>query len=383
MSVASEFDPRPEASEGSGLIFRVERLPVLVGETGDPAFSLGAPLSELPARASLDRVILDAPTEHLDVVSLRRFLHRATYLLRDGGIALWSDLDPEGPTRAGHWPGSKLEGSGAARHRPLRHHLELLRVFPFRALTPRPGRTSGRLIYGGQRALASDAFSKNPTRSAEIPEAARAEHAEARYGRDSLYRRFDRLAEPEIVDDLLYALARMRLRPGQRVLALGVNDGRELELAREVVEDAESLGLSLWGIDLSASAIEGAHARFPEQAEQFLVGDASRLESFDLPSFHAILILNTLQCRTVDRDALLNGVLKHLDKRGSVLVSIPDCHHGPSDILRRPYDRDDPRHDRSVVHKEMRFLTRFFHRARFRHVECFGSYDAFLLARRA
>ena len=34
-----------------------------------------------------------------------------------------------------------------------------------------------------------------------------------------------------------------------------------------------------------------------------------------------------------------------------------------------------------LPHKEMRFLARYFHRARFRHVDTFGTYDAFILAR--
>ncbi|MEZ6196634.1 MAG: hypothetical protein R3F20_13060 [Planctomycetota bacterium] len=64
-------------------------------------------------------------------------------------------------------------------------------------------------------------------------------------------------------------------------------------------------------------------------------------------------------------------------------MSIPDCHLGPHDVLRRPRDRRDPRADRSLVHKDVRFLARFFHRARFREIETFGSYDVFLLARGA
>lgn len=379
MSEGFEERFRALGAEGPGLVLGEPRG---AAPMDDPVAPLGRDRDGLPAAGSLGRLTLGAGAESLDLVTLRRFLRRATELLRPGGIALWSDLDPEAAARAGVWPGSTLEGPAGARHRPLRQHLELLRLFPFEVLTPRSGPEPGRLIYGGQRAAAAPAFSRNPTRETVIPEAERAAHAEERYGRDSLYRRFDRLAEPEIVDDLLYALASMRLRPGQRVLTVGGNDGRELELLREVVDPEIAAALELWGVDLSASAIEAARHRFPEHAERFLVEDASRFSQLDLPTFHAILVLNTLQCRTLDRERLLAGILDRLDPRGAVLVSIPDCHHGASDILRRPLDRADPRQDRSVVHKEMRFLARYFHRARFHHVNCFGSYDAFILARR-
>ena len=65
-----------------------------------------------------------------------------------------------------------------------------------------------------------------------------------------------------------------------------------------------------------------------------------------------------------------------------LLASIPNCHFGPEDILRRPLRRDDPRHDRSLVHKDLRYLTRELYRSGFETVESFGTYDAFLLARR-
>ena len=95
-----------------------------------------------------------------------------------------------------------------------------------------------------------------------------------------------------------------------------------------------------------------------------------------------VLLLNVLQCTDVDRDRLLESLRKRLAPRCGVLASVPNCHFGEEDILRRPRRRDHPRHDRSLVHKDLRFLTRWFYRSGFQQVESFGTYDAFVLGRR-
>jgi len=83
-----------------------------------------------------------------------------------------------------------------------------------------------------------------------------------------------------------------------------------------------------------------------------------------------------------DRDRLLEQLKNYLAPSCGVLISIPNCHFGAHDIERRPLRRDDPRHDRSLVWKDLRFLARWCYRSGFQHVETFGSYDAFLLALR-
>ncbi|MEZ6196635.1 MAG: hypothetical protein R3F20_13065 [Planctomycetota bacterium] len=237
--------------EGEGAVFVLPGRERVFG--AGPARELARGLEGLPHPGSLGHVVLDAPGEHVTTAELRRFLHRAARLLAPDGIAVWCDRDPEIAERAGLFPGSVLEEGG--RHRSLRQHLELLRLFPFRPLTPRPVRDDRpRLVLAGARERPAAAFSGSREETEGI------ERAEARYGTGSLYRRFDRLFEPEILDDLLYGLARLRLPEAPRVLALGCNDGLELEAVGEVLGHDRA---ELWGIDLAPSAIEAARARFP------------------------------------------------------------------------------------------------------------------------
>jgi SAM-dependent methyltransferase len=140
--------------------------------------------------------------------------------------------------------------------------------------------------------------------------------------------------------------------------------------------------IEMWGVDHSGSAIARARARFPAHAERFLEADLADLERLDLPAFAVVLLLNVLQCTSVDRDRLLRDLKPLLTPDCRALVSIPNCHFGAHDILRRPLRRDDPRHDRSLVHKDLRYLTRELYRSGFQTVESFGTYDSFLLARR-
>lgn len=190
-----------------------------------------------------------------------------------------------------------------------------------------------------------------------------------KYGAESPYRRFDRLEEPEILGDLCYAASRLRPEPGEVVLSLGCNDARELEM----FDFEQRRDLEFIGVDVAPSAIEAARRRFPDENFSFVCEDLARVSSLGLPQIDIALVLGVLQCTSVDRDALLRDLMKQLGPKSRLLVSIPNCHFGRSDVLRRPLDRRSRRHDRSPVHKDLRFLTRTFYRHGFRRFESFGT----------
>ncbi|MHC4934630.1 MAG: class I SAM-dependent methyltransferase [Planctomycetota bacterium] len=335
---------------------------------------IDAPWSSLPRGVTFERVRIEPLTNQLTMVRLRRAVHRASRLLSVGGELALDLRDPElgAGERHAPWPGTARTEPGSSFpeiHRPLRHYLELLRLFPLRPGTPRPHPADPSRL----RMVA--------VRGEESP-AARPEDADprARYAPSAPYRRLDRLEEPEILDDLLYAWSRLASIGGERILSLGVNDGRELDLVREVFPSA---GLpEMWGIDHAAEAIEGARRRFPAEAHRMLHADLAALATLGLPPFPVVVALGVLQCTTVDRDRLLADLKGLLQPAAGVLFSIPDCHFGADDLLRRPYDRRDPRADRGLVSKDIRYLVRWCHRAGFERVETFGTYDAFVLALR-
>ncbi|MEM7517513.1 MAG: class I SAM-dependent methyltransferase [Planctomycetota bacterium] len=338
--------------------------------------ALGTPFDRIGQPGSFEEVSLRPLANRLELRELREFLHRASYLVQPGGRVCFVTRDPDDyPDDI--WPGEQVELQGSTeRARSLRQILELLRLFPLRVRTPRHVDATGKdrlpEMHDLQWIATRTSAPEQPARtgsSAPIQE---------RYAPTSAYRRFDRLEEPEIADDLYYAASRLRPLPSERVLALGVNDGRELEIFESKVRDQ----IDLWGIDHSVSAIEAARLRHPRHAARMLLADVADLQKLDLPPMHCALLLNVLQCTNIDRERLLRDLFSLLTPDARLLASIPNCHFGPNDILRRPLQRKDPRHDRSLVFKDARFLARSLYRAGFKTVETFGTLDVMILARR-
>ena len=181
--------------------------------------SLDAPFDRVGVAGSCDEVSLAPLANRLEMRELRRFLHRASYLLREGGRVRFVTRDPdEYPESA--WPGERVDFAGTPEHvRPLRHTLELLRLHPFRVRTPVAIEASGDDGLPPGRYLHWTALrvSASPSDESNVS-------LEERYAPTRTYRRFDRLEEPETADDLFYAASRLRPQPGDAVLALGVND---------------------------------------------------------------------------------------------------------------------------------------------------------------
>ncbi|MEM7262751.1 MAG: class I SAM-dependent methyltransferase [Planctomycetota bacterium] len=350
------------------------RLPGIDGSTNTTVrtFRSDAHTASTEPRA-LHRLVLTQLSNDLTLRELRRVFRAASRMLAPAGVLSIACADPD-LAPSGTWPGAPqpLPEGRTTQHRPWRQLLELARILPFDSRTPRPvgGASSWlfRMEFVRQAATHEEDLAKTEDTDAAV--------ADARYGSDSRYRNFDRLEEPEILDDLAYAAASMKPRDNERVLSIGVNDGRELEIFAEVHAWPE-----LWGIDLAESAIERARIRFPDHADRMRVHDASRLEELELPQFDLVFVLNTFQCTALDRDACLRGLAKITHPGTRWLISIPNCHFGPTDILRRPLDRNDPRHDRGAALKDARYLTRHFHRAGYSKVTSFGTYDHFLLVR--
>jgi len=361
---------RPFGLSESGLVFSTADSPSL-GLAGR-AVELETEFDALPLGESWPTVALDGVASSLDLRTLRRFVHRAARLLEVGGTGHFVTLDPDRIVDAcsdtSVWPGSRHEVDGLEAHyRPLRQIFELLRLFPTRPRTP---------IAIGDRAAPDYLWIRFEKTERETP--LRGEDADAKYGDSSDYRAFDRLEEPEIFDDWCYAASRLRPAPGEVILSIGSNDGRELAMFdASTHRDARFIG-----IDAAASAIEAARERYPRPNFRFLCEDLARLGRLDLPEVDLVLALGVFQCTSVDREQLLRDLMPRLSPKARLLVSIPNCHFGSSDILRRPLDRSEKRHDRSLVHKDLRFLSRHFYRHGFTRIESFGTYDAFLLIRR-
>ena len=119
----------------------LSRYPTLAFKTRGAAgearvLPLDVPFDQVGSAGSCDEVSLRPLANRLALRELRRFLHRASYLLREGGEVRFLTRNPDDYPETS-WPGETVEIANAQEHvRPLRHTLELLRLYPFRSRTP-------------------------------------------------------------------------------------------------------------------------------------------------------------------------------------------------------------------------------------------------------
>lgn len=143
-----------------------------------------------------------------------------------------------------------------------------------------------------------------------------------RYGAASAFARISKHEDPGFVLDLRDALERVHLRPGARVLDLGVNTGDELALLLALCPQLAERDLT--GVDHSASAIAVARTRFP--AATLIEADLATLTT---TARHDLVIsIGTLQSPGIDDRAVLRTIVQdHLAPGGAVIIGFPNCRY--------------------------------------------------------
>ncbi|MBC8478342.1 MAG: hypothetical protein ISR91_05435 [Candidatus Delongbacteria bacterium] len=259
-------------------------------------------------------------------------------------------------------------------YRPWRQFLDLAELADCYLHTP--------LRYGNLLLLEFEAMEQrgswkdDPLRGEEK---SAAEYDE-KYGAHSLYNRFNRFEEPWVADEMLHAFDRAGLHPGDRVLSLGVNSGKELTLFRHWRGGGLFEKLQFTGIDLAASALEQAQERLPEDNCRFIQADLRELPRLDLPPQNLIMAISVLQSSSLLRDDLLNYLVRSLAaQRCTFLVGFPDSRYARLRLLQGVSTAHNARPDYTKLVKELRYYTRYFSSHRYR-VTLGGRYYVILTA---
>lgn len=196
------------------------------------------------------------------------------------------------------------ELGAAGRHRPWSVWVDLADALGAHLRTPQragPGRVR---------------FGLRPYAAAPAPDA-------EGYGADSDWGRVDKLEDPVLLLTLVEALRRIGPPAGGRVLALGVNTGRELDALALAFPDRS---FKVVGVDSDASALGQARRRHP--AGSFVELDVARLPSAELDRFDVILALSLLQSPGVRRDVLLKALCRHhLTETGGLVLGFPNARY--------------------------------------------------------
>ena len=187
-------------------------------------------------------------------------------------------------------------------HRPFRTWVDLAERLDLRLATPRA-------IGDGLVELVFERLDRE----------ARWDIADAKYAAGAPFGRITKLEDASFVVDVGEALARAKLPPEPRILALGCNTGDELALIRAYVPAARCTG-----IDRDASALALARRRFP--ADDFIEADVGA--PLAVGRFDLVVAIGLLQTADLDdRDLLRRIVQDHLTPDGAVILGIPNCRY--------------------------------------------------------
>ncbi|WP_407540590.1 class I SAM-dependent methyltransferase [Deinococcus radiomollis] len=149
------------------------------------------------------------------------------------------------------------------------------------------------------------------------------DRSSARYAAGSEFSRIDKLEDPHFLHGLGEALTRAELKPGARVLSLGVNGGRELDLLEHVYPGH---AFQVLGLDLEPSALERAQARHP--AYDFRVQDVTQPGLGELGRYDAVLALSLLQSPGVVQEDLLRTLRSDLlAPSGTLILGFPNARY--------------------------------------------------------
>jgi trans-aconitate methyltransferase len=266
------------------------------------------------------------------------------------------------------------EETGSWIYRPWRQFLDLAELADCYLHLPR--RVGSLLLLEFEAVEKRSSWKDDPRRGQEKS----AEEYDNKYGAGSLYNRFNRFEEPWVADEMLHAFDRARLQPGDRVLSVGVNSGKELDLFRQWKDGELFSQLEFTGIDIAPSAIEQAQQRLPYDNVTFMDADLRDMESLELPSQNLIMAISVFQSSSILRDKLLTYMVRHLAaERCTFLIGFPDSRYARLRLLQGAATAHNARPDYTKLVKDLRYYSRYFSSHRYR-VTLGGRYYVILTA---
>ena len=173
------------------------------------------------------------------------------------------------------------------------------------------------------------------------------------------------------------ALRRVAPPPGGRVLALGVNAGRELDALTLTFPD---LALHVTGLDLDPDAVAAARARHPDG--HFEVRDVRELPDETLGRFDLVLALSLLQSPGIRQDVLISALVRqHLTAGGGLVLGFPNARYRDGTLSYGARTRNYRRPDLSLITADVTDARRRLQKHGFRMFVT-GKYELLVTATR-
>ena len=142
-----------------------------------------------------------------------------------------------------------------------------------------------------------------------------------KYGVTSKFFTIHKMEEPAFIYYYQQALKNVTLEKRTRILDLGVNRGDEFEVIKKNLNIHQYDKMELVGIDHSATAIEYAQGRFPEENVSFHAFDINKLDDLDLGTFELLISIGTLQSPEINfKPFFMKMVQEYLNKKDAALI---------------------------------------------------------------
>ncbi|MEE9382035.1 MAG: class I SAM-dependent methyltransferase [Nannocystaceae bacterium] len=290
-----------------------------------------------------------------------RYLSDRRQLAEPSAILELEAADPD--TGAGRYPGEAHETpAGTVRHRSYRCWVDIAELLGCRMLTPIP-QDRGFVRLRFQALVPPD-----QPRAVEP-------HTE-KYGLTSDFFRVQKLEQPHFYVDYRWALSRVPLRAGMRILSLGVHRGDELV---PLVNDDRPMDIV--GIDHCASALDVARDRFPSSRVQLIEADLRKWESMHLERdgrFDLIISIGTLHSPAIGGKNLFPALIRALlAPEGSVILGFPNVRYIDGEQRYGAQLRNFSEPELSLFVKDLIFYRRLLNNRRL-HVTVTGKYYGFV-----
>jgi len=188
-----------------------------------------------------------------------------------------------------------------------------------------------------------------------------------KYGRDSKFFTINKNSEPTFLLAYKRALESVKVATRKEVLNLGVNKADEFELIQELIDDTSFQKINFRGVDHSASTIEFAKERFPQQNFHFYQHDINLLDELKLPKSDLIISIGTFQTPEINyKPFLMSLVQNHLTPNGAFILGFPNARWIDGELVYGAKAPNYPYSEMSLLFNDVIFTKKYLQQKKFR-----------------
>ncbi len=189
---------------------------------------------------------------------------------------------------------------------------------------------------------------------------------EEKYGSESIFAQINKNEETSFVYHYSQALQNVNLPRRMKILNLGVNNGDEFEVIKELAQNFQDL--NLLGIDYCHSAIEDAKQKFQAHTNvDFLQADIKELNSLELGKFDLIISIGTLQSSNLNLNEVFMSIVQNqLKPDGALILAFPNCRWIDGEMIYGAMMRNYNYSEMSNLYKDVVFCKKYLQQKKFR-----------------